>query len=71
MLAQGKICPFKTNRYFLRLRKSVMIFKISDNICFAHNQDVSAFSVLQKNKLNLDNFFSLYLIKYSLIENIV
>ena len=44
MLAQGEACPFKKALCFLKLRKSVVIFKILSDIpfCFNLNQDLCA-----------------------------
>ena len=41
VLAQGQACPFETARCFLKLKKSVVIFKIFSDIPFCFSLNMS------------------------------
>ena len=53
MLVQGEACPFKTTRYFLKLRKSVIIFKILSDIPFCFNLNIGPLYQTLSNALDI------------------
>ena len=53
MLVQGEACPFKTTRCFLKLRKSVIIFKILSDIPFCFNLNIRQLCQTVSNALDI------------------
>ena len=53
ILTQGEAYPFKTTGCFLKLRKSVIIFKILSDISFCFNWNIRSLCQILSNALDI------------------
>ena len=53
MLAKGEACPFKMTHCFLKLRKSVIIFKILSDIPFCFHLNIRPLCQTLSNALDI------------------
>ena len=54
ILTLEETCPFKTTRFFLKLRKSGIIFKILSDIPLCFNLDIRALCQTLSNALDIE-----------------
>ena len=59
MLDQGETCPFKKTRCFLKVRKSVIIFKILSDMPFCFNLNIRPLCQTLSNALDISKNIAL------------